>query len=446
MNRLIPAVVLAAGSSVAALPPLEAEVYVSGLNRITDFAQHPSDPSIQYVTEQGGTVRIIEDGVLRGQPVVDITPLMNIGFSEHGLVSIALPPDHGDTGNFYLMYTGLPNFSSQTRRFTLDLATFTADASDNAFITRLNQPSVIHNGNAMRFDGEGDLYISYGDGGPIGDPNGQGQNSSTLYGTIARITPDPAGGYTIPAGNPFVGTSNADEILHYGLRNVWKFSIDEGPCSTGGLLMGDVGDTQVEELNFALPDEPGQNFGWACLEGSVPFAGCAAPPGETFTPPLFEYDRAAGLGTSVTAGYVYRGRDMPHHRGRVFFGDFISGRVLSLELGLDPITGDPVASDLVDHTAELAASLGSGLGLVVGFGRDAQGELYVINYNGAIYRLSMQGEPEDIDLDGAVGASDLARLIGAWGPSDCAPEDLSNDGMVGAADLARLIGAWGAAR
>jgi len=48
----------------------------------------------------------------------------------------------------------------------------------------------------------------------------------------------------------------------------------------------------------------------------------------------------------------------------------------------------------------------------------------------------------DIDGDGAVGASDLATLLGAWGTADPIA-DLDGDGVVGAADLSVLLGAWG---
>lgn len=49
--------------------------------------------------------------------------------------------------------------------------------------------------------------------------------------------------------------------------------------------------------------------------------------------------------------------------------------------------------------------------------------------------------PADLDGDGAVGASDLAILLGAWGQRGAA--DLDGDGNVGASDLAVLLGAWG---
>lgn len=49
----------------------------------------------------------------------------------------------------------------------------------------------------------------------------------------------------------------------------------------------------------------------------------------------------------------------------------------------------------------------------------------------------------DLDVDGAVGATDLAILLGAWGGSGAA--DIDGNGAVDAADLAILLGAWGPA-
>jgi hypothetical protein len=49
--------------------------------------------------------------------------------------------------------------------------------------------------------------------------------------------------------------------------------------------------------------------------------------------------------------------------------------------------------------------------------------------------------PADLDGDGAVDASDLASVLGAWGT---AAGDVNGDGQTDAADLAALLGAWGA--
>lgn len=48
----------------------------------------------------------------------------------------------------------------------------------------------------------------------------------------------------------------------------------------------------------------------------------------------------------------------------------------------------------------------------------------------------------DLDLDGAVGPSDLALLLGSWGGGG--PADLSRNGVVGAEDLSIMLASWGA--
>ena len=51
--------------------------------------------------------------------------------------------------------------------------------------------------------------------------------------------------------------------------------------------------------------------------------------------------------------------------------------------------------------------------------------------------------PADLDGDGAVGASDLATLLGAWGSTKGGSADIDGDGSIGAADLSTLLAAWG---
>jgi hypothetical protein len=73
----------------------------------------------------------------------------------------------------------------------------------------------------------------------------------------------------------------------------------------------------------------------------------------------------------VTGGYVYRGGDIPTLAGSYVFGDFVSGRIWS------------IPTDGTEPATELTAS---GL-LVAAFGEDAAGEIYVVDYRGALYRL-----------------------------------------------------------
>jgi hypothetical protein len=58
----------------------------------------------------------------------------------------------------------------------------------------------------------------------------------------------------------------------------------------------------------------------------------------------------------------------------------------------------------------------------------------------ALYDLPCAG---DLDGDGHIGASDLAQLLGSWGPCPECPSDFDDDGDVDATDLAVLLGSWG---
>ena len=52
----------------------------------------------------------------------------------------------------------------------------------------------------------------------------------------------------------------------------------------------------------------------------------------------------------------------------------------------------------------------------------------------------------DLNGDNSVGPTDLAVLLGNWGPNPGHPADLNDDGEVNAADLAILLGSWGPCR
>ncbi len=51
--------------------------------------------------------------------------------------------------------------------------------------------------------------------------------------------------------------------------------------------------------------------------------------------------------------------------------------------------------------------------------------------------------PQDLDLDGNVGASDLPALLVAWGPNPGHPADFDGNGAVGVSDLLALLANWG---
>jgi glucose/arabinose dehydrogenase len=235
-----------------------------------------------------------------------------------------------------------------------------ADARSRRQLLFVDQPYPNHNGGNLVFGPDGMLYVGLGDGGSAGDPLNSGQRTDTLLGKILRIDVDsPSGGkpYGIPAGNPFAGGGGRPEILHWGLRNPWRFSFDR---DRGDLWIGDVGQNTVEEVDFRPAGASGANFGWNAFEGTRSFGGTARGP---TVKPVAQYTHAKGC--SVTGGFVYRGSKVPSLRGRYIFADWCSGRTWSMRAG-------PRPGDVREITRRLSRSLAN----VTSFGEDAAGELY----------------------------------------------------------------------
>ncbi|MFJ4681793.1 PQQ-dependent sugar dehydrogenase [Streptomyces sp. NPDC088789] len=314
-----------------------------------------------WIAERAGTVRVLGDQGL-SKPVLDITAETTTD-GERGLLGIAFDKR---LAYFYISYTDLEGTSTvdefavrhgkiqpQTRRTVLTQT----------------QPYWNHNGGDIKFGPDGHLYIAFGDGGAGGDPHGNGQNLDTLLGKLLRI--DPRGGkpYAIPSDNPFVDVPGArDEIWAYGLRNPWRFSFDSG---TGDLLIGDVGQSDWEEIDWAsASSDGGENYGWSQMEGTHPFRGGTEP--ADHVPPVYEYDRT-NLGCSVTGGFVYRGGAIPALKGQYVFSDYCDGTIRSLELK----NGKVIAMN----------DLGVNGGEVISFAQGGRGELYVLAIGGSVFRI-----------------------------------------------------------
>ena len=344
----------------------------SGFHRPV-FVTHAGDSSHRlFLVEQSGKIWILSDGARAAQPFLDISALVSpsarrSGFTEQGLLGLAFHPQYASNGSFFVYYTdGRGDTVVASYAVSADNP-YLADATSAEVILRQPQPYSNHNGGHIEFGPDGALYIALGDGGSANDPLGAGQNRRMLLGSILRIDIDGGAPYAIPPDNPFIADESArDEIWAYGLRNVWRFSFDR---LTGDLYMADVGQNQWEEINFQPADSPGgENYGWNVWEGRHIFAGGTAP---NHVPPIFEYTRH--LGCSVTGGAVYRGAAIADLQARYLFGDYCSGRIWAAwrdaELAWQ-------ARELLNTDMAISS-----------FGEDEAGELYVIDYGGALYRF-----------------------------------------------------------
>jgi glucose/arabinose dehydrogenase len=375
---------------------LRATTFVSGLTHAVVLVQDPADATIQYVVQQEGVIRVVRNGALQATPFLDLSAAISAG-GERGLLGMAIPPDFAASGRFYVNFTN-PAGDTVVARFKRSTANPLVADPASRFDLRwstgervIRQPFANHNGGNIVFGPDGFLYIGMGDGGSGDDPQNNAQNLSSLLGKMLRIdvsVPDSdAAGFAVPANNPFRGTG-APEIWDIGLRNPWRFSFDDpSRGGTGALVIGDVGQNAIEEVDYEPAGRGGVNYGWRNREGAHDHVTSVPPAFLPLTDPIFEYPHPTGF--SITGGFVYRGTALPAtFRGRYFFADFVTQRIWSIALTINPSTGAATASDLREHTSELGASD------ITTFGVDAAGELYFTRYGaGTIMRIESAAPP-----------------------------------------------------
>ncbi len=372
---------------------LKGRVYATGLSAPVAFVQDPTRSSRQFVVEQGGRIRVIDNGVVQPADFLDLRAVIASG-GERGLLGMAIAPDYATSGRFYVNFTDLAG-NTVIARFLRSGNPAVADPATRFDLTwpsglkYIFQPYANHNAGNLAFGPDGFLYIALGDGGSGNDPENRAQNPAELLGKCLRIdvnvSLNHATGYVVPSTNPFASGGPAGvlrEIWSFGLRNPWRFSFDlPSRGGTGALIIADVGQGAWEEVDYEPAGRGGRNYGWRVREGAHPNITSPAPvyvPATGLTEPIWEYSHS--VGQSITGGFVYRGSALPPFHGRYFFADYVQGRVWSLALTINPSSGEATASDLVDHTASLGGA--SVIGNISSFGLDAAGELYVVNHTG----------------------------------------------------------------
>ncbi len=335
----------------------------------------PAGDERLFIVEKGGRIRIVEDGALLPTPFLDISSLVS-GGSEQGLLGLAFHPDYATDGRFFVDYTDT-NGDTRIAQYHVGTDANVADPSSARILLTVEQPYSNHNGGQLAFGPDGYLYVSMGDGGSGGDPQGNGQDASDLLGSLLRLDVSADTGYAIPADNPWADSAGArGEVWSIGLRNPWRFSFDR---SNGDLYIADVGQNQIEEVNVSPGADGGgrgANYGWNIMEGNSCFSSGSCDRSGLVLP-VTQYTHADGC--SVTGGYVYRGEAIPSLQGTYFYADFCSGWVRSFRYQNGTATEQ-----------RSRPSLAPG-GSVPSFGEDAQGELYVMSADGGVYKVVSRG-------------------------------------------------------
>jgi quinoprotein glucose dehydrogenase len=332
--------------------------------------------------------------------------------NEDGLLSIAFHPGFVTNGLFYIYYNQI-NSQDDMRRIQRNLpiafpfrsvvSEFKVSANDpdqadmksERVLLEVPQPFSNHKGGEVCFGPDGYLYLCLGDGGLADDPFGNGQNTATLLAKMLRIDVNSRSTvgrgmrrhelqYGIPQDNPFVNepdmmAASQKEIYAWGLRNPFRYSFDR---ATGALWAGDVGQDLWEAVYIIVK---GGNYGWSVTEAGHHFK--PRPEGAQYITPVIDYPHRPNLqsqsifpdhttGLCVIGGYVYRGKQFPALDGIYIYGDYNYGTIWGLRY---------------DYDAKKVTAEGTMLlqkELITSFAEDADGELYALMQDGAIYKIT----------------------------------------------------------
>jgi len=360
----------------SATQSLTLQALVSGFSSPLDLEQPNDSTNRLFVVEQGGRIKIVQNGAVLATAFLDISSKITPG-GEMGLLGVTFHPNFSTNGKLYVNY--VRTVSGQIQSV---IAEYTASPANSNQVNVATERILLtvdqvgnfnnHKAGQLAFGPDGFLYFGLGDGGSGGDPFGHGQDTSTLLGKLMRIdvnSADPGLQYHIPTDNPFAISGGRPEIWAFGFRNPWRFSFDR---MGGRLFLADVGQDHFEEIDIVTK---GGNFGWNIMEGRHcfnPSSGCNMT---GLILPIAEYDHSEG--NAVIGGFVYRGSAIPSLQGQYVFGDLGTGKIWTLQ----ETSPNTFTRTLVTDTNATISS----------FGQDVAGELYLVDIgSGSVSRIVAQ--------------------------------------------------------
>ncbi|WP_367874836.1 PQQ-dependent sugar dehydrogenase [Luteolibacter sp. Populi] len=373
------------------------------------IAEIPGTDEFVVVEKSGKLKRFRNDPEVKAVSVVlDLGPQLQVS-EDQGLYQIAFHPEFGKPGSVhaadvFLTYSHRPAAVGaapdksmwRLSRFQWQAAAGRIDPASESVLIQQYDPNRWHNGGAMAFDNSGCLMVTCGDGGGTDDQFGQSQAlDGGFFGGVFRIDMDndlsrshairrqptelpgkPSGfpasfsqGYSVPNDNPWLDPAGGllEETYAIGLRSPHSAHYDR---ESGGLWVGDVGRKDREEFDLVTK---AANLQWPFMEGSITGPKARGPLHGVETPPVYEYNRAAG--GCIIGGMRYRGtRWADRLGGKVIFGDNVKGSILALEEA--PTEGPPFAKEILSG---FGAGIYSGLANIC---TDSAGEIYLMKLNG----------------------------------------------------------------
>ncbi len=291
------------------------------------------------------------------------------------IYGIAFHPQFQDNGLFFVGCNGKSDALDKvaTRVIRFKMQTQPPYACDPKFARVIIEwPSNGHNGGDLAFGKDGLLYVTAGDGTSDSDTQLNGQDLSTIEGSVIRIDvdqPQEDRPYSVPQDNPFINREGArPEIWAYGLRNPWRLTYDR---VSDQLWTGNNGQDLWETVHLV---RRGENYGWSVMEGSHPFQLNRQRGPEEFVPPTAEHHHSEAR--SLTGGIVYRGDRLTDLKGAYIYGDYSTGNIWGIRHDGKRVTW---------HQRIARSRL-----QITGFATNDAGDLLVTDHVGRLYRMVPQ--------------------------------------------------------
>ncbi len=221
------------------------DIEIIAENLYVPWAIDISDEGVLYFTERSGAVRMIKDGKLDPQPIIQFqTPFVSQG--EGGLMGIVLDPNFSDNHYMYVMHSHEEDNQIYNRVLRL------LEQNNRASIDRVLLDKIpggaIHDGGRLKIGPDQKLYITTGDAGN----SNLAQDLTSTAGKILRIELDGE----IPQDNPFMNSP----VYSFGHRNPEGLAWNADNI----LYASDHGQMAHDEINRI---QPGVNYGWPLVQG-----------------------------------------------------------------------------------------------------------------------------------------------------------------------------------
>ena len=292
-------------------------------------------------TELSGQLRLIENGVLKPEPIKGVPEVLFAG--QGGLSGIILDPSFEENRKIYLAFSS-PDSGQKTNTLEVISAKLSSKSLDEVTTLFKASPSrrtAAHYGARMAFLDDGTLLITSGDGFNYRE---QAQYLDNHFGKIIRINTDG----TIPSDNPFVSNNDAlPEIWSYGHRNLQGIVVVDGI-----VYENEHGPMGGDELNIA---QASKNYGWPAITYGKDYSGATISP---FTkkdgmeqPIKYWVPSIAPSGMTF-----YEGKMFPEWRGSLFISALVPGDVRRIEVDKDKVKKEEILFNDVGRIRDIVSS------------------------------------------------------------------------------------------